>query len=144
MATEQDREVRGFNGQRYLSIDEIAALQPGLGRIMPEIGQRAAKLYYAVRAGNWPLAHFQLGEIRELIELGAFTRPKYEVDLRTFLEECLGPLEQAIRTQDSESFEDRFRRAVERANAYHAKHAKPFLTWKLPERPPEDLDLTPR
>src|SRR4030095_13106314 len=41
---------------RDMSIDEIATIQPGLGRIMPEIGARTWKLYYAAEARHWPTA----------------------------------------------------------------------------------------
>ena len=44
-------------------------LQPGLARIMPEVGDRTWKLYYAAQAENWPLAAFQAKEIRGLMDL---------------------------------------------------------------------------
>ena len=47
---------------RDMSIDEIAIIQPGLGRIMPEIGARTWKLYYAGKAENWANAMYQFKE----------------------------------------------------------------------------------
>ncbi len=72
------KDVTVWSGHREMTLEDIAVIQPGLGRIMPEIGIRTWKLYYAAKAGNWPLAKFQLKEVRGLMELGAFTRPKYE------------------------------------------------------------------
>jgi len=56
--------------------EDIDRIAPGLGRLMPEVGDRTWKAYYAAQAGNWPLARFQAKEVRKLLELCAFTRPK--------------------------------------------------------------------
>jgi len=39
--------------------EDIERIAPGLGRLMPEVGDRTWKAYYAAQAGNWPLAKFQ-------------------------------------------------------------------------------------
>jgi hypothetical protein len=111
---------------------------------MPDIGTRTWKLYYAAKAGNWPLAKFQLKEAKGLMELGAFTRPKYEDNLNEFMEQHWKPLEGAIAKEDFKEFDALFHKAIEAANAYHELRDKPYLRWKLPENPPPDLDLTPR
>jgi len=36
--------------------EDIERIAPGLGRLMPEVGDRTWKAYYAAQAGNWPLA----------------------------------------------------------------------------------------
>ena len=103
--TEEATKPTGYSGHAYFSIDDLAAMQPGLARIMPEIGQRYWKLYYAAKASNWPLAKFQLGEIEELMEFGSVTRPKYAEGLETFVREDLGTMKSAIEKKDWESFE---------------------------------------
>ncbi len=70
MSTQDASKPVGWSGKTYLSIDDLAVIQPGLARLMPEIGQRYWKLYYSAKAGNWTLANFQLGEVRVLMELG--------------------------------------------------------------------------
>jgi RNA:NAD 2'-phosphotransferase (TPT1/KptA family) len=60
------------NGKWEMGIDAIAAVQPGLARIMPEIGTRTWKLYYAAKARNWENAMYQWKETKGLFELGAF------------------------------------------------------------------------
>jgi hypothetical protein len=144
MTQEEPDDIKAYSGHRYWSLDEIAMVQPGLARIMPEIGRRAGILIHAARASNWELAHFQLKEIRELMELGAMTRPKYQFDLEEFNEKNLAALEKAILANDLPTIEDEFAVAVKQANAYHEKHNKKFLVWKTPESPPPDMDLTPR
>ncbi len=145
MADEKSlEEMTVWSGHRNMTVAEIAVIQPGLGRIMPEIGTRTWKLYYAAKAGNWPLAKFQLKEAKGLMELGAFTRPKYEDNLNEFIEQHWKPLEAAIAKEDFQEFEALFHKAIEAANAYHELRDKPYLRWKLPDTPPPDLDLTPR
>jgi len=124
--------------------EDIERIAPGLGRLMPEVGDRTWKAYYAAQAGNWPLAKFQAKEIRKLLDLCAFTRPKYDADLKQFLEKFWKPLEDAVVAEDFAAFQVHFRRSVDSGNAYHRKYDKPFIVWKLPDQPPPDLDLTPQ
>ncbi len=139
------KEIRFDNGHgRQLGIQDLAAIQPGLARIMPEVGNRTWKLYYAAKAGNWALARFQLKEANKLLELCAVTRPKYEENLRKFIEKCMKPMMAALEAEDFATFDQEFQRAIKQANAYHKLYDKPFILWKLPDSPPPDLDLTPR
>lgn len=138
------KDVTVWTGHREMCLEDVAVIQPGLGRIMPEIGARTWKVFYAAKARNWPLAKFQAKEIRGLMELGAFTRPKYEENLNQFLTENWKPLEDAIAREDFAAVEDTFQKAVEAGNAYHELRDKPYIRWKLPDTPPPDLDLTPR
>ena len=73
---EKIKTFKFWTGKSELSIEDIAMIQPGLARIMPEVGQRTWKLYYAAKAGNWPLATFQFKEIKGLFELGAISVKK--------------------------------------------------------------------
>ena len=139
------RKVQFHNKQgRSLTGEDLAAIQPGLARLMPEIGNRVWKLYYAAQAKNWPLAKFQLKEARKLMELGALTRPKYEKDLGKFIEKRVMPMMGALESENLEKFNEEFEKTVEQANAYHEAYDKPFLRWKVPAEPPPDLELTPR
>jgi hypothetical protein len=127
-----------------LELEELTALQPGLARLMPEIGARFWKTYYAALAENWPLAVWQLKEMRKLMRLGTVTRPKYTEDLEEFIAEDVEPLMQALEAHDRRRFERVFHDAVEAANEFHRRWKKPWIVWKLPDAPPPDLELTPR
>jgi hypothetical protein len=129
---------------RDMSVDEIATIQPGLGRIMPEIGARTWKLYYAGKAQNWPNALYQWKEAKKLFELGAYTRPKHEAGLEEYLRDDWAPIGKAIEKQDLAAFLAAMDKAVISANAWHDKKEKPYIRWKMPDQPPPDLDLTPR
>jgi len=139
-------ERLGFpNGKnRDMTIDEIAVIQPGLGRIMPEIGARTWKLYYAGQAENWPNALYQFKEATKLFELGAYTRPKHEDGIEEYLREDWAPIRKAIEAEDLDAFLKAMDQAVDSANAWHEKKDKGHIRWKVPSEPPPDLDLTPR
>jgi hypothetical protein len=142
--TQTEADLSGHSGHRDISLDELAIIQPGLARIMPEVGARMWKCYYAAKAENWVLANFQLKEAKGLMELGAFTRPKYAEHLETFMNDDLGKVVKAIAAKDFAAFDQAFREAVAAGNAYHDQWDKGFIVWKIPDMPPPDLDLTPR
>jgi len=135
-------EAEPKNPER-LELEELTALQPGLARLMPEIGARFWKAYYAARARNWPLASWQLREMRKLMRLGIVTRPKYADDLEEFIHEDVEPLIDALGHEDLQRFERLYRQAVDAANEFHRRWKKPWIVWKLPAQPPPDLDLRP-
>jgi hypothetical protein len=47
----------------------------------------------------------------------------------------------AIKAQDLEAFEKAWEVMVDRANFFHGVFGKPYIGWKTPENPPDDLDL---
>ncbi|MFQ5513717.1 MAG: hypothetical protein ACE5FG_04710 [Myxococcota bacterium] len=138
------RDMVFWSGKRDMAIDEIAMIQPGLARLMPEIGSRTWKLFYAAKAGNWPNAHYQWKEAKKLFEICCYTRPKHEEAIEEYLRDDWAPLEAAIKDEDFAAFEAAIEKAVDSANAWHEKKDKPHIRWKLPDFPPPDLDLTPR
>jgi hypothetical protein len=133
-----------WSGKNKMTIEDMATVQPGLARIMPEIGMRTWKLWYAAKNGNWPMAKFQWKETKGLFELGAFMRPKHEEAINQYLEENWATLEKPIADKDFAAFDAAFKAVIESANAYHELKDKPYIYWKLPDTPPPDLDLTPR
>ena len=140
-------ELGVFSGQREITMEEIAILQgqqTGLARIMPEIGQRTWKLFYAAKEGHWDLANFQYSEITELMEFGAYARPKHEDALNQFMAEDWLPVGEAVKNKDFEAFESAFHKAIEQANAYHELKDRPYIRWQLPSTPPDDLEIKPR
>src|SRR5262245_21234574 len=138
------KAISCWSCKNSMTIEDMATIQPGHGRLMPEVGARTWKLFYAAKEQNWPMAKFQYKEIRGLMELGAFMRPKHEEALNQYLEENWKPLEETIEKKDFAAFEKAFHAAIDMANAYHELKEKPYIRSKLPDTPPPDLDLNPR
>jgi hypothetical protein len=129
------------NGKRELTLNELARMQPGMDRLMAEVGPRLHRCYHAAKAGNWPLAaYFSKSAIKQLA-LSAESRPKYEPEMTAYLAEDYAPVTQAIKAQDLDAFETAWTHMVDRANVLHGFFGKPYIGWKTPEQPPDDLDL---
>jgi tryptophan 2,3-dioxygenase len=131
-------------GKGTFELHELGHLMPGMAEIMPLVGARIWKCYYAGKARNVPLARFQLKEAVNLMEKGAFLRPKYHDNMEKFVATEVEAVKKAIEAEDWDSFERAFREMVNQANAYHDVYDKPYLRWKIPSEPPPDLDMTPR
>jgi hypothetical protein len=130
------------NGKRDLTIDELAGSQPGMDRLMAEVGPRMHRLYYAATAGNWPLAAYFYKSVIKQLRLSAFSRPKYEAEMDAFIEQDCEPVRIALRDQDPAAFAGAYAAMVDRGNHYHGVFGKPYIAWKTPTAPPDDLDLT--
>jgi hypothetical protein len=139
-STGHDHEITIKGGSFQLS--DLGHLLPGMAEIMPQVGERIWKCYYAGKAQNRVLARFQLSEAVNLMEKGAILRPKYAENMEKFLSESVAPLRECIEGEDWDGFEKAFDSMVEQANANHEFYDKSFLRWKLPDQPPPDLDLT--
>jgi len=129
------------NGKRDLTLDQLALMQPGMDRLMAEVGPRAHRLYYAAKAGNWRLADYFFRSLVKQLRLCATSRPKYETDMTAYLDDDCEPVRNAIRTRDLDAFESAYAQMIERANHYHGVFGKPYIVWVLPPAPPDDLDL---
>src|ERR1041384_6552959 len=88
-----------------LSIDELSAIQPGLGTVMIEYGHRMAAVWFAGEAGNWDMAHYQIIEMVEIQEVGETTRPARAPALKSFESSFLDPLDDQIKAKDKAKFE---------------------------------------
>jgi cytochrome c553 len=107
---------------KFNTIDRSLALwniQPGLGTVMIEYGRRFAQVYYAIKAGNWDMAKYQLDEMIEIQEVGETTRPGRAPMLKAFEDGYLKALDDAIMAQDSAKASDALNNVVTGCNACH-------------------------
>ena len=139
---EHDHEIKIKGGSFDLS--DLGHLMPGMAEVMPLVGGRIWKCYYAGKARNRPLAAFQLSEAVNLMEKGAILRPKYAEDMDKFVTGIVATIRKCIEAEDWAGFDAAFTSMIEEANAYHEKYDKGFLRWKVPDQPPPDLDFTPQ
>ena len=130
------------NGKRDLTIDELARQQPGMDRLMAEVGPRVHRMYYAARAGNWPLAAYFAKSAAKQLQLSVDSRPKYDPAMTDYLSTDWAPVAAAIKARDGVAFELTYQQMVLRANELHVEFGKAFLVWRTPGQAPDDLDLT--
>ena len=130
------------NGKRDLSIDELALMQPGMDRLMAEVGTRTHRLYFAAQARNWRLAEYFYRSIVKQLRLCATSRPKYAEEMNRYLDEDCIPVRDAIKAGDATAFETAYARWIERANELHGVFGKSWIRWVTPATPPEEFDFT--
>jgi hypothetical protein len=136
--------VRATTKHGSLTVDDIAAMQPGMARLMDELSRRYWVLYYAARAGNWELALYMEKESEKILKTAAMARPKYRDDIALFTQDRLGPIVKSIEARDWKAFEAAYRDGISDSNVYHDKYNKRFIRFRLPDHPPEWFDLAPR
>src|SRR2546421_11752541 len=136
--------VRATTKHGTLTVDEIAAMQPGMARLMDELSRRYWVLYYAAKAGNWELAAYMARESEKILQTASVARPKYRDDIASFVRERLGPIARAIDAKDWRTFDAAYHRGIDDSNVYHDKYNKRFIRFRLPDHPPEWFDLTAR
>lgn len=132
------------NGKAELGLDELAAIQPGMARLMVEVSDRMWKCYHAGRARNRPLARYELSEATKIMKTAIAVRPKYTESMQRFIAEEIASLRGVVEAERWDGFEEAFAAVVGATNRYHEEFDKGFIVWKVPPEPPADLDLTPR
>ncbi len=139
--------VQSLLDGKFNAVDRSLALwniQPGLGTVMIEYARRFAQLEYAIAAGNWDMAKYQLDEMIEIQEVGETTRPGRAPLLKAFEDGYLKAIDQAILAQDSAKANDALKNTVSGCNACHAgsKGANwssyGFVQIQLPPHDPAD------
>ena len=125
-----------------LSLDQLAEVQPGMARLMKEVGERYHILYYAAKGGNWALAKHQLSQVISLHKAGATLRPKYAHDLTSFIQTHLNPIGDAIAAKDWKKFQETYQKGIDGSNQLHEKYGYSYIRYVLPKNPPEFYDLT--
>lgn len=131
-------------GKGSFALDDLGMVVAGVSELMPKVGERMWKCFYAGRARNKALARFQLKEATNLLQKCAFLEPRYADQMENFIEEELDWVREIIEDEEWDRFEETFRQMVSRANVYHHLFDRPFIWWKIPEHPPRDLDVEPR
>jgi hypothetical protein len=136
--------VRASTGHGSLTVDELASIQPGMSRLMDEMSRRYWALFYAAKAGNWDLARYMEREAEKILKAAGVVRPTYRDDLEAFARDAFGPIARAIESKDWDAFESAYRHGIAESDRYHEKYKKGFIRFRLPDAPPEWLDLEPR
>lgn len=136
-------EVRAKTPYGEMTVDQLASIQPGMGLLMKEVGERFTQTYYAAKGGNWKLAAHYLNQLRGAFRTGKLTRPKFAEDLSSFDQEYLTPIFKAIQDRNWEEFESAFKKGEEGSDVYHDKRGYPHIRYLLPKDPPSNLYLGP-
>jgi len=113
---------------------------PGLGEIMSLQQARHAKLWMAGARRNWPLAAYELDELREGFEDASALHPVFESVPVAALVASLtpGPLDavgKAIEAKDAAGFRKSFDGLTAACNACHRAATRGFIVITRPQGP---------
>jgi hypothetical protein len=130
-----------LKGSTEEKLKTLADLQPGLGTVMIEYGNRYTNAYYAAKGGNWDLAAYQIKEAGEIQEVGETTRPARAQALKNFEKNYLDPVNEAIKAKDFKKFDKAFKDGIQGCNTCHAGQGFPFIKYELPKAPASPLAM---
>ena len=114
---------------------------PGLGEIMTLQQMRHLKLWFAGQAGNWPLADYELDELKEGYEdIVKYFPTKDDVPTgpmaSAIIEKEVAELNKAIEAKDRKQFTAAFDKLTASCNACHQSSKKQFIVVQRPTANP--------
>jgi len=111
--------------------------KPGLGEFMSQIQIHHAKLWFAGKYENWPLADFEVGEIREALDdIPKFCADRPEVKSIDVIEPAMDSLSATIKAKDQRRFDSSFTLLTATCNDCHKATNHGFNQIKIPDVPP--------
>ena len=130
------------NQQLQYEVDSLqsklaAAYKPGLGEFMSGIQVHHEKLWFAGEAKNWPLADFEINEIKEALDdINAYCKDRPEVKSLPMIQPAVDSLTDAIKQKDGAKFKSGFVLLTNTCNNCHHAVNHAFNVIKIPETPP--------
>ncbi len=114
---------------------------PGLGEIMTLQQMRHIKLWFAGQAGNWPLADYELDEMKEGFEdIGKYHPTHDGAPTGTMAEAIVAgevaALSKAIEAKDKKQFAAAFDKLTASCNACHQSAKHDFIVIRRPAANP--------
>ena len=113
------------------------AYKPGFGEFMMGIQMHHAKLWFAGNANNWPLAQFELDEIKETLDnIKEYCNDRPELSSLSMIDHPLDSLNFAVKNRDATLFKNCFIALTNSCNNCHRATKHEFNVIKLPDSPP--------
>jgi hypothetical protein len=120
--------------------EEANEIEPGLGDIMGVIEQHHTKLYYAGTKKNWPLAAYELDEIRESLEEAMELYPHKFKNVSVpppqiipaMTKSTIAGVQQAIRQKNEKAFVQAYQALSNSCSSCHAAENHPFIKIQTP------------
>lgn len=131
--------LKGSTDEKFKT---LAELQPGLGTVMVDYGNRFTNAYYAAKGGNFDLAAYMIKEMKESQEIAETTRPARAPLLKAFETNYLDKLDAAAKAKNWSQYSKLFPQVVNACNQCHAKVQMAYIVYQLPSSPPAPLKMT--
>jgi len=135
---------------KEVSKEAPKAFVPGLEQFMNVILIEHNKLWFAAKARNWPLAEYQLGEIKEVMgDVQDFVPTFKNLPLADMIDAVItkeiAALEKSIEKKDYQAFVAGYDKLTQACNACHQGTQNGFIVIKRPAQPAfTNQDYQPR
>jgi hypothetical protein len=129
------------NAQPKQTVKEVSkAYVPGLEQFMNVILIEHNKLWFAAKARNWPLAAYELGEIKEIMGdvqdlVPTFKNLPLADMLDAVITKEIAALEKSIEAKDYTSFTVGYDKLTQACNACHQGTENGFVVIRRPTQP---------
>ena len=129
-------------------IERLKSIMPGQSLAMTQVAYNFNNLWFAVHAGNWPLAQFYFGDARGRLRWALRITPvrkisKGDLELQPFLDSLekvqLAKVGETLMAKDVKGFEAAYRATLEGCHACHTASEKPYLALQVPTAPAEPM-----
>jgi hypothetical protein len=113
------------------------AYKPGLGEFMSGIQIHHAKLWFAGNAGNWKLANFEVGEIKEsLDDIEKYCMDRPEISSLPMIRPAFDSVNAAVAAGSLPAFKTAFVLLTNTCNNCHRATKHEFNVIRVPDTPP--------
>lgn len=109
---------------------------PRLGDIMGATQLRHFKLWYAGAQKNWPLANYELGQIKESFQDAMTYYPGLPVADMSIMAKPAAEIDAAIKAKDGGRFAKAFGELTRACNSCHQAQGVGFIVIKVPTASP--------
>ncbi len=113
-----------------------AGYVPHLGDIMSATQMRHFKLSFAGKLRNWPLAAYELGQIKDSFQDAAALYPGIPITDMTVVADPVQRLSAAIAAKDGAKFDVAFAALTDACNACHRAIDRGFIVIQVPTASP--------
>jgi hypothetical protein len=107
-----------------------------LGDMMSVIQTRHSKLWFAGSVKNWPLAAYEMDQLKQSFIDAAMLYGNIPVDAITLATRPLDEINASIKARDSAKFSDGFRKLTAGCNSCHAAGGVGFIAIRSPTASP--------
>lgn len=124
---ESDIEYRWMPDDDAEKFEAIEGQMGGFSKTMRRVGYRYNELYWAGDDENWDFAAYQLDKLESEVERGTVRRPAREASARSFLDEDVPSMREAIEAGDAEAFDEQFEAFTQACQTCHAQEGVAFI-----------------
>ncbi len=114
----------------------VAQYAPGLGEIMGGIQTHHAKLWFAAVNDNWPLAQYEIDELKERFDQAKEIEDRPEVKMIPMIYPAIDSVAASIKDKNPDKFKSSFQLLTNTCNSCHSANNFSFNVITIPTAPP--------